>query len=86
MAAKPGKLQSFGPKSTVWLNSIGIYTLEDVEAIGVVEVYRRLKEAYPHKVTLNILYGLQAAVLGIPWQAITPEMKAELRAQVDKHV
>jgi DNA transformation protein len=83
MAAKPSEQSNFGPKSTVWLNSIGIYTLEDVEAVGVVEVYRRLKEAYPREVTLNMLYGLQAAVLGIPWQALTPDMKAELRAQVD---
>jgi DNA transformation protein len=84
MAAKSGKMQGFGPQSTIWLNSIGIYTLEDVETVGVVEVYRRLKAAYPQKVTLNMLYGLQAAVLGIPWQAITPDMKAELRAQVEK--
>jgi DNA transformation protein len=84
MAKRPAKSSEFGPKSTAWLNSIGIYTLDDVEAIGVVEVYRRLKEAYPHKVTLNMLYGLQAAVLGIPWQALTPDMKAELRAQVEK--
>jgi DNA transformation protein len=86
MAAKPGKMQGLGPQSTLWLNSIGIFTLENVEAIGVIEVYRRLKEAYPHKVTLNMLYGLQAAVLGIPWQAITPDMKAELRAQIDKGI
>jgi DNA transformation protein len=83
MATKPAKISNLGPKSTAWLNDIGIYTLDDVEAIGVVEVYRRLKDAYPHKVTLNMLYGLQAAVLGIPWQALTPDMRAELRAQVE---
>jgi DNA transformation protein len=74
----------FGPKSTEWLNSIGIYSVEDVERMGVAAVYWRLKVAYPHKVTLNMLYGLHAAVLGIPWQAVTPEMKAELRAQVEQ--
>ncbi len=84
MAKKSARSGHFGPKSTAWLNSIGVYTVEEVEAIGVVEVYRRLKEAYPHKVTLNMLYGLQAAVLGIPWLALTPDMKAELRAQVER--
>lgn len=77
-------LKGLGPKTTAWLNDIGIHTLEDIEALGVVEVYKRLKEAYPHKVSLNALYGLQAAVLGIHWLALPPEMKAELKAQVSE--
>ena len=84
MTTELTKLKAFGPKSTEWLNSIGIYSTADVERIGVAEVYRRLKAANPHKVTLNMLYGLHAAVLGIPWQAVTPEMKAELRAEVEQ--
>ena len=75
-------LQNFRPKSTEWLNEIGVYTLEDVEREGVVEVYKRVKDAFPHKVSLNMLWGLQAAVLGIHWNAVPPEMKAELKAQL----
>jgi hypothetical protein len=82
MAIELTKLKNLGPKTTAWLNDIGIYTLEDIEAAGVVEVYQHLKEAYPHKVTLNALYGLQAAVLGIHWLALTPAMKEELKAQI----
>jgi DNA transformation protein len=58
--------------------------LEDIETLGVVEVYRRLKGAYPHKVTLNALYGLQAAVPGVHWLALPPEMKEELKAQASQ--
>lgn len=83
MATELAKLKNLGPKTSAWLNDIGIYTLEDIEALGVAEVYKRLKEAYPHKVSLNALYGLQAAVLGIPWLALPPDMKAELKAQVE---
>ena len=76
-------LQYFGEKSAAWLNAIGVYTLADIEREGVIEVYIRVKRAFPHKVTLNMLWGLQAAVLGIPWYALPPEMKADLRAQVE---
>lgn len=84
MPSELSKLKGIGPKTTGWLNDIGIYTLEDIEALGVVEVYKRLKAAYPHKVSLNALYGLQAVVLGIHWLALPPAMKAELKAQVSE--
>jgi len=84
MSTELSKLKNFGPKTTDWLNDIGIHTLEDIEALGVVEVYKSIKEAYPHKVSLNALYGLQAAVLGIHWLALPPEMKAKLKAQVSE--
>ncbi len=76
-------LSDFGEKSAAWLNEIGVYTLENIEREGVVEVYIRVKRAFPHKVTLNMLWGLQAAVLGIHWNALPPEMKAELKAQAE---
>ena len=75
-------IPKMGPKSSAWLHEIGIHTLAEIEALGAVEVYKRLKRAFPHKVSLNMLYGLQAAILNIPMTAFTPEMKAELKAQV----
>jgi TfoX-like protein len=77
------RIGNLGPKSSAWLHEIGIHTMEEIEALGVVETYKRLKEAYPHKVSLNMLYGLQAAVLDIPWTALTPDLKQQLKAQVE---
>jgi DNA transformation protein len=77
------QLKNFGPKSRAWLEAIGITTLEQIEQEGVVEVYRRLKMHFPQNVSLNLLYALQAAVLNIHWNALPPELKAELRAQVE---
>lgn len=71
-----------GPKSRVWLHEIGIDTLEDLETIGAVEAYRRLKAARPTEVSLNALWGLQGALLNIHWNALPPDMKADLKAQV----
>jgi len=48
-----------------------------------VEAYRRLKASRPTEVTLNALWGMQAALLNIHWNMLTPEMKAELKAQIE---
>jgi DNA transformation protein and related proteins len=76
-------MKNMGPKSTEWLASVGIQTLDDVERLGVVETYMRVKAAYPDKVTLNLLWGLQAALLDLPWKELPLEFKEELRKQVE---
>jgi DNA transformation protein len=77
-------MKNIGPKSSEWLASVGIHTLDDVAAQGVVEAYKRVKAAYPDKVSLNMLYGLQAALLDIPWNELPPDIKAELKRQVEQ--
>lgn len=72
-------MKNMGPKSTEWLASVGIHSLDDVATIGVVESYLRVKAAYPDKVSLNLLYGLQAALLDLPWNELPPDIKAELK-------
>ena len=76
-------MKNMGPKSTQWLASVGIHTLDDVANIGVVESYLRVKAAYPGKVSLNLLYGLQAALLDLPWNELPTDIKAELKSEVD---
>jgi DNA transformation protein len=84
MPDKPlSEVRNIGPKTLTWLHEIGVYTLSDLEDLGAVEVYKRLKASRPHQVSLNALWGLQAAILNIHWNALPPEMKAELRAQVE---
>lgn len=77
-------MKNLGPKSSEWLASVGIHTLDDVATLGVVETYKRVKAAYPEKVSLNMLYGLQAALLDISWNELPPDIKAELKRQVDQ--
>lgn len=76
-------MKNIGPKSSQWLASVGIHSLDDVAEIGVVEAYLRVKAAYPEKVSLNLLYGLQAALLDLPWNELPPDIKEELRRQVE---
>lgn len=75
-------MKNLGPKSTEWLASVGIHNLDDVARIGVAESYLRVKAAYPEKVSLNLLYGMQAALLDIPWTELPVDIKNELKRQV----
>ena len=63
-------MKNIGPNRE-WLASVGVYTLDDVAELGVVETYKRVKAAYPEKVSLNLLWGLQAALLDLPWTSKT---------------
>lgn len=76
-------MKNLGLKSKEWLASVGVHTLDDVVSLGVVETYRRVKAAYPKKVSLNLLYGLQAALLDLPWNELPPDIKQELKQQVE---
>lgn len=41
------KVLNIGPKSAQWLEAVGIQTEADLEALGAVEAYRRVKAAFP---------------------------------------
>jgi DNA transformation protein and related proteins len=75
-------MKNMGPKSTERLASAGIHSLRDVGNIGVVESYLRVKAAYPDMVSLNLLYGLQGALLDLQWNELPPDIKTELKSQV----
>jgi hypothetical protein len=77
-------MKNMGPKSSEWLAAVGIHTLDDVAELGVVETYERVKAAFPEKVSLNLLYGLQAALLDLPWNELPPDIKLELKKKVEQ--
>lgn len=77
-------MKNLGPKSSQWLVSIGVHSLDEVAKLGVVETYKRVKAAYPDKVSLNLLYGLQAALLDIRWDELPPDIKTELKRQAEE--
>jgi DNA transformation protein and related proteins len=77
-------LTNIGPTTARWLETIGVKTLEDIEELGVIEAYQRLKLAYLEKVSLNALWGLQGAVLNIPWNQLPESMKEDLKQRLQK--
>lgn len=76
-------MKNLGPKSMEWLASIGIFSLDDVVRIGVAETYIRVKAAHPEKVSLNLLYGLQAALLDISINELPLDIREQLKREVE---
>lgn len=79
------KLRNIGPKSAAWLRQTGIRTQEDLESVGALAAYIRVKRA-GFKPSLNLLYALEGAILGCHWQEIPDERRSELVLAADAEV
>ena len=77
-------MRNLGATSAAWLESVGIASAEQLEDVGALEAYRRVKAAYPQQVTLNMLYALQGAILGIPWDQMPLDMRDDLKQQANE--
>jgi DNA transformation protein len=80
MAQDSNELLNIGPKSTKWLNAIGINTLADLEAIGAVAAYSLIK-AQGYNASLNLLYALHGALTGQRWNELSAETKRRLQEE-----
>ena len=74
------RLPGLGLRTSQWLVDIGIQSYENIDRLGSVEVYRRLRSR--PVVTLNALWGLESLLLGCDWRDLPAERKAELRREV----
>ncbi|MBL0211986.1 MAG: TfoX/Sxy family protein [Holophagaceae bacterium] len=74
----PAKFRNLGPKSTIWLNEAGITSIEELQSMGAVEAYRRVK-IIRMGVTVVLIYALQGAILNCHWNDLPPGMKEELQ-------
>lgn len=73
------ELKNIGPVSMEWLRAVGINSREDLEQIGSVEAYQRVR-AHGFNGSLNLLYALEAALQDIHWTALSSQTKATLKA------
>ena len=67
-------LVNIGAKTEQLLNEVGIYTQQELQELGPVEAWRRLKRLHPETGTLACLYVLQGALLGLPWNKLPQEV------------
>lgn len=72
-------LKNIGVTMESWLKEAGIQTPADLETVGALEAWRRMKTALPRQVSLLALYALQGALLNVHWNALPPDMKDELK-------
>jgi DNA transformation protein len=64
------------------LNDIGVYTREDLERLGAVEAWRKIKQTHPNQ---NIsaryyLYSLQGALIDRRRTDLPPKLRHQLQA------
>ena len=82
MSTEQEKLRNIGPKSSAWLRQVGLRTREDLEAIGAVEAFMRVKRA-GFKPTLNLLYSIEGALRDCHWQEVPDGRRSELVLAAD---
>lgn len=75
-----GRLKNLGPVSIDWLVQCGITSRAELEDVGAVMAYKIVKHHVP-QANLNLLYGIQAALMDIHWNALPQEVKARLKAE-----
>lgn len=77
-------LKSLGPKSQEMLARAGITTIAELQDIGSVAAYVRAKRANGN-VSLNLLWGLESALTGEPWQEVARIHRTSLLLALDEY-
>jgi len=77
------KLKGLGPKSERYLNEIGIHTKEQLQQIGAVRAFIKLKKECSIKPGLNFLYAMVGALEGEHWTDIAKSEKGRLLFELE---
>ncbi|MEZ5638021.1 MAG: TfoX/Sxy family protein [Burkholderiaceae bacterium] len=85
-AAAPGgalaRLPNLGPASAAMLHAAGITTPEQLRVLGSVAAYDRVRRSGV-RVSLNLLWALEGALCGLPWQTVAQEHRTSLLLALD---
>lgn len=76
------KIRNVGPKSAAWLRQVGVRTTEDLERIGPVETFLKVKRA-GFRPSLNLLYSMAGALADCHWADLPEDRKQELLLALD---
>jgi len=78
-------LKNLGNTSVNWLRTIGIHSRQELEQIGPVHAYNRIRER-GIKVSKVLLYALQGALLDIHWTEIDTALKRHLLDEAERQL
>lgn len=76
-------LRNIGPQTERWLHEAGIHTPNELEALGAMEAWRRVRALRPDA-SLVGLYAVQGALINCHWNELPEEMRDELRAAFEE--
>lgn len=71
------QLKNLGMASVNILHAIGINTYADLQKVGAVEAYKRIRSR-DINVSKVMLYALQGALMNVHWNDLAPDVKAQL--------
>lgn len=74
-------IRNLGPVSMQWLAAIGIHTADDLRRVGALDAYRLLT-LRGYRVSLNLLWAMEAGLRGIHWLELPVEVRDRLRAEL----
>lgn len=77
------QLKNLGAASVNILHAIGVNSYADLNTMGPVEAYIRIKARGIH-VSKVMLYALQGALLGVHWNDLEQDMKQRLVADAEE--
>jgi DNA transformation protein len=76
------QLKNLGMASVNILHSVGINTREDLEQLGAVAAYQKIKARHLN-VSKVMLYALQGALMDVHWNELPQELKARLVSEAE---
>ena len=71
------ELKNLGAASVNILNAIGVRTYGDLNTIGSVQAYRRIRRRGIH-VSRAMLYAMEGALLDLHWKSLDAALKVQL--------
>ena len=80
---KISEMRNLGPAMARMLAEVDIDCEADLQSLGSVAAYARLKFRFGRQVSCLALYAMEAALLDFHWQAIDADTKTALLAQLD---
>ncbi len=78
------ELKNLGKTSVQWLNAVGIRTPDQLRNSGSVATYCKVRDR-GFKVSKVLLYALEGALTNAHWNELSPDHKARLLQEVEKH-
>ncbi len=80
---KLSELKGLGQKTEKYLNEIGIYTKEDLQDLGAIKTFLKLKNECSIKPSLNFLYAMVGALEDKHWTTIARSEKGRLLFELE---
>ncbi len=77
------ELPNIGAELEKRLLKINIRTVKDLKDTGSIGALQKLN-AINHPGCINMLYALEGAIQGIRWHALAPEIKSELKKDLQE--